>query len=338
MALRNSRVSNKILLFKSGRSNDAWPSEPVVGDHMIVVGSDHRTLVALQRSDFSIAWRSHVSGLVPIFWWNNDLLVMGGGHDAAVWAVSSKRLLWRVKADLGGARSWGNALVIWRTESDAELLDPSSGEVQRTYKAVGPGAVCSDLLICRSIEARDPVQALRFDGEVAWRRELLAEIRSQPTEAGPNTYLVVQPSSVPGRFIASYGVSCIGCALTDGAILWRQNVAIPYHYVSDSGRILILNWKRFAVIDEATGELLCDRTHPELQSMYHVKPGSIVGTLVVFVSESGHVAAFDIKNGDLVFLEHHRNVEFWGTAVADGRLLVSASDGNLWVYADLARD
>ncbi len=66
--------------------------------------------------------------------------------------------------------------------------------------------------------------------------------------------------------------------------------------------------------------------------MYHVKRGSIISDQVAFVSESGHVAVFDLKDGDLVLLEHHERLAFWGTAVADGRLLVSGSDGKLWVY------
>lgn len=66
--------------------------------------------------------------------------------------------------------------------------------------------------------------------------------------------------------------------------------------------------------------------------MCRMKRGSILGDLVIFVSESGHVAAFRWNNGGLVFLEQHKRVPFWGTAVSDGRLLVSGSDGRLWVY------
>ena len=42
--------------------------------------------------------------------------------------------------------------------------------------------------------------------------------------------------------------------------------------------------------------------------------------------------AFDLRTGDLVYVKEHKRVGFWGTAVADGRLLAAATDGTLWVY------
>ena len=141
------------------------------------------------------------------------------------------------------------------------------------------------------------------------------------------------PGSTADRFVATRGSATFGCSLEDGRILWKADASVPYYWpLVDDGRIPVLNWKRLVVIDEATGELRCDRMHPQLQEMYRAKRGSIIGSQVVFVSESGHVAGFHIESGDLVFLEHHRGVEFWGSAVADGQLLVSGSDGNLWVY------
>jgi hypothetical protein len=38
------------------------------------------------------------------------------------------------------------------------------------------------------------------------------------------------------------------------------------------------------------------------------------------------------RTGDLVYVKEHKKVGFWGTAVADGRLLAAGTDGNLWVY------
>lgn len=130
----------------------------------------------------------------------------------------------------------------------------------------------------------------------------------------------------------------LGCSFEDGRILWKAAVNVPYYWpLVENGAIYVLDWKRFVVIDEATGALRCDRSYPQLQGMYDVKRGSLIGGLVVFVGQSGHVAGFDVTSGELVFLEHHPNVEFWGSAVADGRLLVSGTDGNLWVYENLAR-
>jgi outer membrane protein assembly factor BamB len=111
------------------------------------------------------------------------------------------------------------------------------------------------------------------------------------------------------------------------------DVAVPYYWpLVVDGRIPVLCSGRFTVTDEATGALLVDRRHPELSEMFREKRGSILGDLVVFTSESTHLAAFDLRTGDLVYVKKHNNVGFWGTAVADGRLLAAGTDGNLWVY------
>ena len=89
--------------------------------------------------------------------------------------------------------------------------------------------------------------------------------------------------------------------------------------------------ERFVVIDETTGETLCERQH-DLSGLYRESPGAVGGDLVAYSSESGHVVVFDRNDGDLVLRQRHEHVAFWGTAVADGRVLVSGSDGNLWVY------
>lgn len=335
-AVSSLRLSQKILLFEPRKHEALFPSEPVAGEKTIVLGCDDKALVALDRRDLSVMWRARVSSLNPLYWWSEDLLVLGGGNDVAMWDARQKRVLWRAKTRLIGGKPWNGLISTWPTLNDIELREATTGRVQRGFKVVGPGTICGELLICRSIEKGDPVQALRPDGRVAWQRDLVAEVRSQSVGAESEAYLVALAGSTPGRFVATFGHSCFGCSSSDGKIIWKVDVPVPYYSPFEGGRILILEGERFVVIDEAAGGLLCDRRYPELRPMYHVKRGSILGDLVVFVSESGHVAVFDLKDGSLISLEHHKRLVFWGTAVADGRLLVSGADGKLWVYESAA--
>jgi hypothetical protein len=111
------------------------------------------------------------------------------------------------------------------------------------------------------------------------------------------------------------------------------DVAVPYYWpLVVDGRIPVLCRGRFTVTDETTGAMLVDRRHPELSEMFQEWPGSVLGDLAIFPSQSTHLAALDLRTGDLVYVKQHKRVAFWGTAVADGRLLAAGTDGNLWVY------
>lgn len=331
------RPSKKVFL-QSRRREDIIPSPPVPGDEFVAVGIENKTLIGFARRDLSELWRARVSvELAPAYWWSADRLVMRGLDRIGMWSVPAKNIVWKAKSKLPTAKSWQDSVLTWKTLSDVEFREPETGDVQKTLRVSGPGFVCGDLLITRSADFDDPIEARESDGQIIWQRKLFTEMRALITSVEPGSRFALRQGTIPDSFVASCASCCVGCALRNGSVRWNQRgVTLASHSVLAKGQLLTLNWKRFVVIDEATGKLLCDRTHTGLQSMYHVKRGSIIGNLVVFVSESGHVAAFDIKSGDLAFLEHHRNVEFWGTAVADGRLLVSASDGNLWVYEGLA--
>jgi outer membrane protein assembly factor BamB len=332
MSVTEARVSKKPVI--EGRNPKAvLPSAPVVGGGAVVLGIDRKMLVALDRPRLASLWRARVgSSLSPGYWWNDELLLLHGFDQIGMWSTSTGTLVWKAKSTLLSGDVWGGHILTWPSVAEVELRDAERGQVQGTFRVGGPGFVGGDLLVTRSPELADPVRALRLDGEVLWHRELVAEIHGQTSG---DARVSLFPGSIAGRFLAARGSVCFGCSLTDGAIVWRANLGLPVCTAFVDGRIVVLDWKRFVVIDEATGELKCDRTHAELQGMYHVKRGAIIGGLVVFVSESGHVAGFTVDSGELAFLEHHANVEFWGSAVADDRLLVSGSDGNLWVYEGL---
>jgi hypothetical protein len=171
------------------------------------------------------------------------------------------------------------------------------------------------------------------DGSVQWSRNLLAEMYERRPPDDPKPVAIIARASMPDRCIITRDQIMAGCSLADGAILWMVDVLVPYYWpLIVDRRIPVLHGERFTVTDEATGALLVDRRHPELSGVFREKRGSILGELAVFTSESTHLAAFDLRTGDLVYVKHHERVGFWGTAVADGRLLAAGTDGNLWVY------
>ena len=111
------------------------------------------------------------------------------------------------------------------------------------------------------------------------------------------------------------------------------DVRVPYYFpLVVEGRIPILALERFVVIDEATGLFISDSKHQALRSMTFRGKGACYGNRVAFVSESGHIALLDVKDGTLLWSEQYA-VKFYDSAVADDELLVTASDGRLWVFS-----
>jgi outer membrane protein assembly factor BamB len=306
----------------------------------VAIGANENVLAILDRRDLSLVVQAKVSDLVPACWATPDRLVLEGlACGAGVWQLDKQRLLWH-EEDGVGAQLWQQTVATWQSESALEFRTLDKGKVERTVDVGFPARSydtrCQDMLIC-DIEAGDSIRAVALaDGRIVWQRPLVAELhakRHNPDFSDP--LLAVTSGSIPGHFIATYGDATYGCSLKDGSIRWSADVFVPYYRpLVENGLVPVLSAAntRVVIIDERTGALRCDRQHLELRGVYDQKSGSILGQLVVFVSESGHIAAFDLQTGDLVSLEHHKDIAFWGSAVADGRLLVSATDGNLWVF------
>jgi hypothetical protein len=303
-----------------------------VGGWVILIGCDHREIVALRRKDLSVYWRGRVKDLAPMYWWGDDLYLMAEELGYAVWDLKEKRVVWRAESEVFSQR-WNGFITTWPKVNEVELRDPRTGRVQRTLKVIGPGAVRGDLLVCRPSSVRDPLQAVRQDGSVAWQRDVLPELHAaQGGGPGSKEFVGLIAASTPGLVILTYGSASMACSLEDGRTQWRRGMHIPYHAAVDGGRIYLMERERFVVIDETTGEPLCERQHDVLAGIFRESAGAVGGDLVAFSSESGHVVVFDRNDGDLVLYQRHDQVAFWGTAVADGRVLVSGSDGKLWVY------
>jgi hypothetical protein len=277
-------------------------------------------------------------GSRPVRWLGPELLLMVG-EVAGVWDATRQDWRWRKDSQVGlGAWVWRDSIETWESDSQLALRGPT-GEIERIIDfgtdVGGYQTDCGDVIVYRTPKTDDPVHGFSLpDGRIQWQRNLHAELNERCPEHRSTSTAYFTAGSLPDVFVASRDRVVAGCSLKDGGIRWTvPDVSVPNSWpLIEDGRILIWNGTRFTVIDEATGTILVDRQHPELQGVVYEKRGSILGDLVVFVSESGHVVAFDLQNGDLRFNKQHKKVAFWGTAVADGRVIASGTDRNLWVY------
>lgn len=329
----------KVAVFENVRREGMMPQAPIVGERWIVCRADRRLMAVLDRKSLEVVHRYDDPEVLPVAWLGPDRLLMGGPRTVGVWDIAEQRLVWR--DDRRGAFPWRDSVVTWASDTEFEIRR-ATGEIERAHdlgtRGRGYGAPCGDLFVFSTpdnqLHTCDPIRAVQLvDGEVRWTRNMLAEINARRPSDDPYPPAIFTPTSTPDRCIVTRDRSMAACSLSDGAILWTVDVLVPYHWpLVEEGRIPVLCGDRFTVTDEATGEMLVDRRHSELNGIFRERRGSIVGGLVVFGSESTHLAAFDLGTGDLVFVKKHKTVGFWGSAVADGRLLAAGTDGKLWVY------
>jgi hypothetical protein len=328
------KLATKIAVFERG----AMPWPPLVGERWIVASSDQPRMTLLDRERLTVVSQHDMPEAGPVQWIGPEQLLMVGRF-AGVWDATQQDWCWRKDSQAGlGAWVWRDYVETWESASQLALRR-ATGEIERVIDfgadVMGSHRNCGDVIVYRTPKTGDPVHGFSVaDGRIAWRRDLHAELNERCPGHQSTEKVSITPGSLPEVFVATRGRLVAGCSLSDGAIRWTaSDVSVPYSWpLIERERIPIWNGSRFTVIDEATGTILVDRQHPELQGVFHEKSGSILGDLVVFVSESGHVVAFDLQNGDLRFNKQHKKVAFWGTAVADGRVLASGTDGNIWVY------
>jgi outer membrane protein assembly factor BamB len=140
--------------------------------------------------------------------------------------------------------------------------------------------------------------------------------------------------SLPNHLVLTRTGSVFGCSLSDGELLWHAPVDVPYFWPNvHDGRIYVFCPPRFIAIDEASGVVLYDVTHPELERALFPKTGTVYEDKITFATESGHLPVFDLRDGRLVW-SHVRKASLGRTAEADGRLLVTTDRGELLVFGD----
>jgi outer membrane protein assembly factor BamB len=291
---------------------------PVVGEtgvylyNVMAVPRRHGgEIAALDRETLQVKWRLRHEELSPDEMYDSRLLIVWDWNAIGVVDVREPKVVWSRKS---WGRLWQRKLLV-QTSTGLDVVEPSTGDVEDSIAIEAtPTAFSGDVFI-GPVRGRQGI-FMAFDlsqRRRLWERDFFQELKTRFGLQDPERFGVFS-GSLPGRFLASgWGMGVLGCSVEDGAILWKADVDLRYLPLVVDGKIPVMTWdEHFVVIDEATGELLCRTKHAIFPVGAQVEKESIFGGRVVYADYKG--------------------VTFSGSAVADERLLVPASDGKLWVF------
>lgn len=340
------RLKDKLVIFdpRPARRRGTIPfqNHPLVGRRRIYLSADDKEIVALDRRTLATEWQVKVEKLSALREWDEQTLALRALGRAGALDTTTGRVLWTMDT-LMGNHCWADMFLLFEQDDQTLVgVNVRTGEKRLILTApeqVSWSILGGDMLVCRFQEGTDIgstglVRGLDLrTGDVLWERDLLSEVRFEHGVVCTSVYLT--PGSLAGWFVMTAGTSTFGCAVEDGRILWKANVWVEHAWpLVEGGRIPVLTREEFVVLDEASGEVRCRRKHG-IPAILHARPGSLVSEDVFgTVTEEGQVMLFDMHTAELLSWAQHR-VSFQGTAAADGRFLVVASDGKLWVYEPL---
>lgn len=305
----------------------------VAGDAIYTADAFGGDLVKLDRATLRERWRVP-RGEDPIAVFGKALLVAGAETSAV--DTETGTILWTSETGYG-VLDWKGKPVLKHANRPFRIVEPHTGAAIASLDVppASPEALCGDIILFRTDPGNDPLRAYSLaERREVWAHSLLSDIRAQHDVRDPKPVINCVPG--PGDvFVGSCGDWTFGASLEDGRLLWGVPVVVPYYWPNvHAGRVYVLNFNRLIGIDAARGEIAYEVTHPELREhAYRARPGTIFGETIAFANESGLLAVFNLWNGSLVWSYKHR-APLWGTAEADGRLLVSTGDGNLLVFAE----
>jgi outer membrane protein assembly factor BamB len=296
-----------------------------------------RQIVKLSRETLELEWRVDAGGAEPVLSHAHLLLVGSLSKGLAMIDGRSGRFLWQVEPPHWTGVLWRGSVAVSGLGC-LQLLDLDSGRSRETvplptgWRYRG-GEVLWNRVFCAVEDERLGLFDLSSRRAV-WERDLLAEIRQVHGLDTGDAVIGLRGASSPDRFIATRGGSTFGCSMADGSLLWRAPVALgDCAPLAHRGRLYGPVLDRFIAVDEGTGEIVYDVKHPELAGAFYPKAGTIHAGKMAVAHESGHLGVFDLADGRLVW--HYKSRwPLWGTAEADGRLLVTCGDGNLLVFED----
>ncbi len=335
-----SLLPRQSIQFASPRPG-AYPGlgPPLASRDAVFVGSALcKWLRCLRGADLSEKWcLLSDKRWEPYKLWSDEVLLVTSrdGEMGALNPVTGD-LRWSRRTPEEVAARWRDTVLI--KDGALRLLDAMTGAVRESFQLGWPQDVfslCGDHVLSPGALGH-PVSAFRLvERSVAWRADLAAGVVERYGDQAAGA-VGVAPSSLPDRFIFSLGSAAEGClyggSLGDGRNLWRAPVPAGYGMMLHEGRILELLRNRFVAVDEVTGELAVDVTHPELEGCLYPQLGAISGDLVTFSTQSGHLAVLDRRDGRLRGVYRHKT-SLCGVSVVDGRLLVTTGDGQLLVFA-----
>ncbi len=344
MKILSLRRAKKIECYKAlNRRRGIWQNDPVIGTRFIYASqraggappkAGQGEVVALERAALTPEWQVTTDGLRANSELDESTLCVADTRRVGALDVPSNRLLWTMTRPIGGHRWLDGLLVFEHDRQTLVIVDIHTGAKQEVFSSpeeISFSSLCENWLVYNFWKNGGHHRALDLRTmTITWERDLLSEVHL--AHGVETTTVVVRPGSLTGSLVMTAGVSTLGCSLATGEILWKADVFCPYYWpLVANGRIPILTFEEFVVLDEATGAVLCRRQHG-LAHVWHARPGSLVSDDVFgTVTEEGHVMLFDMNTAELLSWAQH-SVSFHGTAAADGRFFIVGSDGKLWVY------
>lgn len=338
--LKALELREKIPLFKKRNKWDAviMTGLVVAPDGVYVSESTHRKeFLKLDRVSLAEVWRVKTKRYRPFGVMDGNLFGIGdpgvGRFDTA-----TGRVIWEVPQD-GDGFGWFRGHLVVRHAGHFDLVDPGRGavvdRVPLPLPDLGEHARMGSRLILQEIYGARPDPIVCFDlqeRKVLWEQPLLAQIRERFGIDHDTRVIIFIPGSSSGLIIVRRGIGTFGVSAEDGRIAWGVPLDLGYGRADvHEGRVYGLLENRFIALDEATGAVIFDRAYPELMGIAYPRPGVFFRGKVAYVAESGHLAVFDVADGNLAAFVLHR-ARLSRVAEADSRLLVPSPDGNLLVF------
>jgi outer membrane protein assembly factor BamB len=294
-------------------------SAPVPTSRTIICSADDDAVRAFDRRTLEPLWSREIKGFLPHWSWD-DRLVVGGIFKGPLCMMDGES---------------GDPLWALERADGLVTLDPRSGEPRDLFEIAGGVSnsvtLCDDVVLYSPLEPERPVVAYSLaDRRTAWSGLDLPG--AQPRPAYQDFGVAFVPGSIPGRFVAVGRGHVCGCTLEDGRVRWAVRHSVPNHWPNvHAGRVYVFSPPTLTAFDESTGEKIFSVIHPKLEPATYPKIGTVFGNGIVFGTETGHIAMFDLNDGGLVWLHKHPASVFH-TAEIDGRLYASTGNGILLVF------
>lgn len=174
-------------------------------------------------------------------------------------------------------------------------------------------------------------------GKVLWERNL-AKLAWEAAGQAPHFIRNLVPGSLGESWIGRWRESTFACSRGDGRLLWlAKDVECGLRADVKGGRVFGMatggGW--FYVLDERTGALLSKYDGAGLEGAAYPRPAALLGEYAVYGMESGHLAVFDPRNGQLVWATRHK-APVSDVRVIEGLVYVVTGKGELLVYEPTA--
>lgn len=173
--------------------------------------------------------------------------------------------------------------------------------------------------------------------EILWERNLARDVWEAAGQA-PHFVTNVVEGSLGDSWVGRWQESTFACSREDGRLLWlAKDVECGLRADSKGGRVFGMarggGW--FYVLDERTGALLSKYDGAGLEGAAYPRPAALLGEYAVYGMESGHLAVFDPRDGQLVWATRLK-APISDVRVIEGLVYVTTGKGELLVYESTA--